>query len=92
MDAVYSNKDVGNHLIKQLGLTNLRYAGTEHVTQYYIGLSKQYVEKAVVDRFNAALVALYRRGEAQAILRQYDLDPYRAQITQRPDLHSEEGS
>jgi polar amino acid transport system substrate-binding protein len=75
VDAVYSNKDVGNHLIQQLGLTNLRYAGTEHVTQYYIGLSKQYVEKAVVDRFDAALVALYRHGEAHAILRQGGLTP-----------------
>jgi polar amino acid transport system substrate-binding protein len=75
VDAVYSNRDVGYHLIKQLGLTNLRYMGMEHTGKYYIGLSKQYVEKAVVDRFNAALVELYRRGEAQAILRQGGLTP-----------------
>jgi polar amino acid transport system substrate-binding protein len=75
VDAVYSNKDVGNHLIQQLGLTNLRYAGTEHKGQYYIGLSKQSVEKALVNRFHAALVELYRRGEAQAILRQGGLTP-----------------
>jgi ABC-type amino acid transport substrate-binding protein len=56
-------------------LTNLRSAGTEHVTQYYIGLSQHYVEKAVVDRFHAALVELYRREEAQAILRQGGLTP-----------------
>jgi polar amino acid transport system substrate-binding protein len=74
-DAVYSNRDVGNYLIQKLGLTNLRYAGKQRALEYYIALSQHYVEKPLVDRFNAALVALYRRGEAQAILRQGGLTP-----------------
>jgi polar amino acid transport system substrate-binding protein len=74
-DAVYSNRDVGNYLIKKLGLTNLRYAGRQRALEYYIALSQHYVEKPLVDRFNAALVELFRRGEAQAILRQGGLTP-----------------
>jgi polar amino acid transport system substrate-binding protein len=42
VDAVYSNRDVGNHLIAKLGLNNIRYAGMHRTLQYYIGFSQQY--------------------------------------------------
>ncbi len=75
VDAVFSNRDVGNDLVRKLGLKNIRYAGMQRKLQYYIGFSQQYTEKKIVDQFNTVLIDLYKNGEAQKILEQYELEP-----------------
>ncbi|GIX48213.1 MAG: hypothetical protein KatS3mg131_2424 [Candidatus Tectimicrobiota bacterium] len=72
---MFSNRDVGNALIAKLKLTNIRYAGSQQRLKYYIGFSKKHTDKKLVDRFNQALLALYRRGKAQEILKAYNMEP-----------------
>jgi len=72
---VFSNREVGFHLIDRLGLTTVRYAGRQRRLKYYIGFSQSYTDKDVVDRFNQTLLALYQRGVAQAILKKYQMEP-----------------
>jgi polar amino acid transport system substrate-binding protein len=71
--AVYSNKDVGNKIIQQLKLKNIRYAGTQKSLNYYIGFSQQYTDKALVDKFNAALKKLHQTKQLQNILTRYQM-------------------
>ncbi|MBU1344439.1 MAG: transporter substrate-binding domain-containing protein [Proteobacteria bacterium] len=72
--AVFSNKDVGNALIKKINLTNLRYAGKYKELNYFIGFSKQFNSKEEVDRFNSALMQMYTDGSLKAILDKYFMD------------------
>jgi polar amino acid transport system substrate-binding protein len=66
--AVFSNKDAGFALIKKIKLDNLRYAGKQSNLNYFIGFSKKYNDKAVVDRFNATVKELQRDGVIKEIL------------------------
>ncbi len=75
VDAVYSNKDVGNEIIKRLHLKNIRYAGKQRKVIYYIGFSKQYTDKSIVDEFNAIFIDLHQRGIIQNILNKYSMQP-----------------
>jgi len=68
IDAVYSNKDVGYALIKQHALTNIRYSGSHLKVKYYIGFSKQFNDKTVVDRFNTTYLRLYKNGSIRQLL------------------------
>jgi polar amino acid transport system substrate-binding protein len=77
---VYSNKDVGNALIKKLKLENIRYAGAHKKLNYYIGFSQQFTDKSLVDEFNAVFQSLKERGEIQKILTKYNMDPAEADI------------
>ncbi|MCP3922430.1 MAG: amino acid ABC transporter substrate-binding protein [Desulfobacterales bacterium] len=71
VDAVYSNRDVGYALIKKIGLKNIRYAGSHKKLKYYIGFSKQFNNKIIVDRFNSTFLDLQKRGVIQKILRKH---------------------
>jgi polar amino acid transport system substrate-binding protein len=75
IDAVYSNRDVGYKLIKQLGLTNIRYSGDHLKKNYYIGFSKQFNNKMVVKLFNATYLKLYKNGSIRELLEQYAMEP-----------------
>lgn len=75
IDAVFSNRDVGFSLLDKLKLKTIRYAGRQRRLKYFIGFSKQFTDKDVVDRFNQTLLELYRRGTAQAILKSYKMEP-----------------
>lgn len=75
IDAVFSNRDVGNALIAKLNLDNIRYAGMQRRLKYYIGFSQQYTDKKLVDQFNQTLLDLYRNGAAQAILKSHNMEP-----------------
>ncbi len=75
IDAVYSNKDVGNALIKQLALTNIRYSGCHLKIKYYVGFSKQFNDKAVVDKFNTTCQMLYKNDLIPKILKSYSMEP-----------------
>jgi polar amino acid transport system substrate-binding protein len=72
--AVYSNRDVGNDLLRKLDIKNVRYAGRQQSLKYYIGFSQKFTDKALVDRFNATFRALHQQGVIQEILARYRMD------------------
>jgi polar amino acid transport system substrate-binding protein len=74
VDAVLSDKDVGNDLMRKLGIRNVRYAGRQQILKYYIGFSQKFTEKKLVDQFNTAFRNLHKRGIIQAILSKYKMD------------------
>ncbi|MCP4022581.1 MAG: amino acid ABC transporter substrate-binding protein [Desulfobacteraceae bacterium] len=74
VDAVFSNKDVGFALISKMKLENIRYAGKHRELNYYIGFSKEFNDKQVVDQFNIAFMELYRDGTIKRILGQYFME------------------
>ncbi len=73
VQAVYSNREVGNAMIAKLGLTNIRYAGDHKYLKYYIGFSRKHTDKAIVDKFNEAFLKLHREGEIGRILAKYQM-------------------
>jgi polar amino acid transport system substrate-binding protein len=74
VDAVLSDKDVGNDLTRKLGIRNVRYAGRQQMLKYYIGFSEKFTGKKLVDQFNTAFRNLHKRGIIQAILSKYKMD------------------
>ncbi len=74
VDAVYSNKYVGNLMITKLGLKNIRYAGLHKKLKYYIGFSKKYADKKIVEKFNMVFKELHKKGVIQKILGKYKMD------------------
>ncbi|NOX33073.1 MAG: amino acid ABC transporter substrate-binding protein [Deltaproteobacteria bacterium] len=75
VDAVFSNRDVGFAIIKKIHLGNIRYAGKQRELNYYIGFSKKFNEKQVVDKFNNKFMELYKNGSIKKILDKYFLEP-----------------
>ncbi len=75
VDAVFSNRDVGAAMIKKINLTNLRYAGKQRELNYYIGFSKEFNDKAIVDAFNSGFIELYKDGTITKILDKYYMEP-----------------
>jgi len=73
--AVFSNKDAGFALIKKIKLDNLRYAGKQCELNYFIGFSKKYNDKAVVDRFNKTILELKKDGTIKEILSRVFMTP-----------------
>jgi polar amino acid transport system substrate-binding protein len=74
IQAVFSNRDVGNDLMRKLGIRNVRYAGRQQILKYYIGFSQKFTEKKLVDQFNATFRSLHKRGVIQEILAKYKMD------------------
>ena len=74
IQAVYSNKDVGNELIKKYHLDNIRYAGKQKSLNYFIAFSKTTVSKEVVEKFNNVLYEMYFNNKLQTILDKYSLE------------------
>jgi len=74
-DAVFSNKDVGKMIIKEMKYEGIRYAGTYKSTYYYIGFSKKYTDLETVKKFNAAYIKLYKQGTINYILNTFDMEP-----------------
>jgi polar amino acid transport system substrate-binding protein len=74
VDAVYSNRDVGNFLIGKLNLNNLRYAGFHTGLKYYVGFSQKFTDKKLVDQFNAMFRQLHKRGVIQEILAKHKIN------------------
>lgn len=75
INAVFSNKNAGMALICKLNLKNIRYAGRECELEYHIGFSKAHTDRAMVDRFNATVIALKKDGTIQKILSFNQLPP-----------------
>ena len=74
IDAVFSNKDVGWAMLKKMGIKNVRYGGKYKQLNYYIGFSRKYNNKEVIDRFNHTLAQLYSQGKIRKILDSYQVD------------------
>lgn len=74
VNAVFSNKDVGNDILRKLDIKNIRYAGRQQALKYYIGFSQKFTGKKIVDQFNATFRSLYERGVIQEILARYRMD------------------
>jgi len=74
VDAVFSNKDVGNDMMRKLGIKNIRYSGRQQSLKYYIGFSQKFTDKKLVDQFNATFRNLYKRGLIQEILAKYHME------------------
>ncbi len=76
IDAVYSNRDRGRQVIAAEGLApGVRYAGGHQAILYYAGFARSFSDQELIDRFDAAWRALFRRGEALEIIRSYGLEP-----------------
>lgn len=74
VNAVFSNKDVGNDMVRRLDIKNVRYAGRQQSLKYYIGFSRNFTDKKLVDQFNAAYRTLYKQGTIQEILARSGMD------------------
>jgi polar amino acid transport system substrate-binding protein len=72
--AVFSNKDVGNDMMRKLGIRNIRYSGRQQTLKYYIGFSQKFTDKKLVDQFIATFRNLYKRGVIQEILAKYHME------------------
>lgn len=71
--AVYINRDVGNYLIKQMGITELRYLGDHKKIPYHVGFSKISTNLGVVNQFNETLEAMHQSGEMASLLAPYNM-------------------
>jgi len=74
LQAVYSNKDVGNGIIKDNKLSNLKYVGKHKELDYHIAFSKKTVSSETVTKFNEALMNMYKANRLKEILTQYNLE------------------
>ena len=73
VDAVYSNREVGRAIIRELQLDDLHYALVHRKLDYFVGFNTETVPQTWVDSFNKQLQALQQQGEAQRILNRYGL-------------------
>jgi len=76
IDAVYSNRDRGRQILEAEALVDkVRYAGGHQGILYYAGFARSFPDYELLDRFDEAWHELFRRGEAQEIIRGYGLEP-----------------
>lgn len=75
LDGAFSNRDVGRSIVKEYNMTNMRYAGASKSLSYFIGFSKHYNDKALVEEFNTTFGDLYQKGIIPRILESYDMEP-----------------
>ena len=73
--AVFSNRDVGYDLAKKLGITNIRDSGRQQSLKYYVGFSRKFTEKKLVDEFAATDRALHKQRVIHGILASYHMEP-----------------
>ncbi|ABC33242.1 ABC-type amino acid transport/signal transduction systems, periplasmic component/domain [Hahella chejuensis KCTC 2396] len=74
VDSVYSNRDVGFEILRQLGLKDIRFAWNHKSINYYVGFVKGHTSRKVINKFNKTLRQLYKDGEAQKVLDKYQLE------------------
>lgn len=74
VDAVFSNKHVGEALIRKLNLPNIRYAGQHKTLNYYIGFVKNNKSEKLVQSFNAAYKKLLEKGKVNELLGVYFME------------------
>ena len=73
---VYSNRDRGRRILQAEGLVDrVRYAGGHQGIYYYAGFARSFPDQELIDRFDESWRVLFRRGEAQKIIKRYGLEP-----------------
>ncbi|MEM7021500.1 MAG: transporter substrate-binding domain-containing protein [Pseudomonadota bacterium] len=76
LDAVYSNRDRGDAIIRDERLSaEVRYAGPHQAIFYYAGVTKTFPDRGLVDHFLDAWRRLFANGVAQSIIEGYGLEP-----------------
>lgn len=73
LDYVYSNRFVGESVMRELGLENIRYTLKHKPLKYYVAFSKEHVSKGFVRVFNKTFLALKKEGKIKAILKKYQM-------------------
>lgn len=71
--AVYSNRIVGETIIRGMGLNNTRYSGMHRGLSYYVGFSKQRVPLWVVKQFDTAYQQMVEQGAVMTILANHSM-------------------
>lgn len=75
LNAVFSNREAGYALIAKLNLKDaVRYAGQTKRLKYYIGFSQAHNDKTTLEQFDAAYLALYKKGVIKEILDRYQME------------------
>ena len=74
LDAVFSNRDVGNALVAKLNLQGkVRYAGATKQLKYYVGFSMDHNDAGILREFDAAYRRLHAQGAIKTILDRYNM-------------------
>ena len=69
LDAVFSNRDVGNALVAKLNLQGkVKFAGATKKLNYYVGFAIEHNDEAVLREFDAAFQRLHAQGVIKTIL------------------------
>lgn len=77
--AAVMNLDVGNYLLKQENIADIKVAGEIKKIEYFIGLSRKKVSGKQAEQFHAALHELTRNGTIKAIIEKYGMKPAASQ-------------
>ncbi|MBN2836246.1 MAG: transporter substrate-binding domain-containing protein [Candidatus Delongbacteria bacterium] len=77
VDAVYSNKIVGDEIIKNEKLKNVQYAGKDCDVVYYFAISKKKISQADFNKLNNAYKSLYNEGIIDKILAKKGIKAYK---------------
>ncbi len=75
LEAVYSNRRVGEAWLEFYGISDLRYVGTHRTTPYYIGFSRKLVSPALIEQFTKAYQRLYRQGVVHRLFGEAGFSP-----------------
>jgi len=73
VDAVYSNKSVGQAIIHRFNLSLIRYAGADRTLNYYVAFSSTHTTEEFVDSFNTGLQQLISEGKRDQLMLQYEI-------------------
>lgn len=73
VDAVYSNREVGQAIIREIKAQNIKYSITQQRLNYYIAFSKKFTPPEFVKKFNREIERMKKSGEMQEILNKYHM-------------------
>lgn len=71
LDAVYCTKEVGLATIRQMELSNIRYAHMDKKIYYHIGFSRISTAEKLFQQFNRELLKMKKTGELNSIARKF---------------------
>ncbi|WP_421903054.1 substrate-binding periplasmic protein [Maridesulfovibrio sp.] len=72
VDAVYSNREVGQALIREIKAKNIKY-NSQKKLNYYIAFPKKYVSTGFVKKFSREIKRMKESGELKKILDKYHM-------------------
>ncbi|MDC7217924.1 MAG: transporter substrate-binding domain-containing protein [Spirochaetales bacterium] len=73
IDAVYSNREVGQAIIRELKAQNIKYSSSQKKLDYYIAFSKKHAPAKFVKKFNREIERMKKSGELKKILDKYHM-------------------